>query len=117
MKYTVLKINHKQYRVREGEELYIDRIPNKEGEKIKFDEVMLLVDEEKSEIGQPVLRAAFVQAEVIAHIRGEKIRTARFRAKSRYRKVKGFRAALTKIRIEKIDTSSAPKTKERVKLI
>lgn len=102
MKYAVVKIGGSQYKVREGDEFEVDRLPQKEGELIEFPQVLLLVDDGVVKIGQPQIEKAKIQAKILAHQKGEKIRVARFRAKSRYRKVTGFRALLTRIKIEKI---------------
>lgn len=111
-----MKIGGSQYKIKEGDELTVDRLPNKEGEEIEFPEVLLLVNDGQVKIGQPIISGAAVAAKVISHLKGEKIRVARFKAKSRYRRVKGFRAALTKIRIEKIATTEVRKSAETLKL-
>lgn len=116
MKYAVVKIGGTQYKVGEGEELTVDRLPQKEEEIVNFPEVFLLVDDGQVKIGQPIISGVAVDAKVVSHLKGEKIRVARFKAKSRYRRVKGFRAALTKIRIEKIATTEAQKSVETLKL-
>ncbi|MFZ5366427.1 MAG: 50S ribosomal protein L21 [Patescibacteria group bacterium] len=110
MKYAVVKIGGSQYKVSEGDEIEVLRLPQKEGEEIEFPEVLLLVSEAGVKIGQPQVSGVTVKAKILSHFKAEKIRVARFKAKSRYRKVKGFRAALTRIRIEKIETAKAQKT-------
>ncbi len=100
--YAVVKIGNTQYRVTEGENLDIDRLEKKPGDKIEFSEVLLVVNDKKSFIGQPLVSGAKVTALVLDQISGEKIRIARFKAKSRHRRVQGFRSKLTKIKIGKI---------------
>lgn len=100
--YAVIKASGKQYRVTEGEVVNIDKIEGKEGDKIDFPEVLLVVDGEKVQIGQPTVTSVKVTAKILAQFKGEKIRVARFKAKVRYRRVKGFRPLLTKVQIEKI---------------
>lgn len=102
MKYAILKIAGKQYRVSEGENLIVDKIEGKEGEKITLDEVLLLNDGKEIKVGQPKIEGVKVEAEITRQLKGEKIRVAKFKAKSRYRRVKGFRAKLTEIKIIKI---------------
>ncbi len=103
MEYAVVKIGGSQYKVKEGDELEVDRLPQKEGEEIEFPEVLLVVSDGEVKIGQPQVLGTTVKAKILSHFKGEKIRVARFKAKSRYRKVRGFRPYLTKIKIEKID--------------
>lgn len=102
MKYAVVKIKGHQYKVSEGDEIEIDRLPDKEKTEIVFDQVLLLVDGEKVKIGHPYLKGTSVKVEVIEHFKGPKIRVATYKAKSRYRRVKGHRSLLTKIKIKKI---------------
>ena len=102
MKYAVVKIGGSQYLVAEGDEMVINKLPNKEGEKIEISDVLLLVDGAKVSIGQPFLEKAKVTAEVLKHFQGEKIRIAKFKAKTGYRRVRGFRPQLTSLKIQKI---------------
>lgn len=109
MKYAIVRIGGSQYKVQEGDEIEVDRLPQKETEALVFPEVLLVVDDGEVNIGQPTVEGTTIKAKIISHLKGEKIRVARFRAKSRYRKVRGFRAALTKIKIEKITTQAVAK--------
>lgn len=102
MKYAVIKTGGKQYRVAEGDEIEIDKIETEKGETFTFNEVLLLVDGEKVKVGKPLVKDAKVKARVVDQIKGKKIRVATFKAKARYRRVKGFRSRLTKVKIEKI---------------
>lgn len=98
-KFAVIKTGGKQYLVKEDEIIFVDRINFPEKEKISL-ETLAIFDSEgkKIELGEPFL-AKKTQAEIIAHVKGEKIRVAKFKAKVRYRKVKGFRQALTVLKI------------------
>lgn len=102
MKYAIIKTGGKQYKIKEGEEIVIDQLKGKEGEKVNFNEVFLAVDGQRVKIGMPKLEKVEVVGEIVKQIKGEKIRVAKFRAKSRYRRVKGFRPLLTCVRIQKI---------------
>jgi len=113
--YAVVKIGGSQYKVKEGDELLVDRLPDKEGSKLSFDEVFLLVSGSIVKIGTPEVEGAQVEAKVLGHEKGKKIRVSRFKAKSRYRKTKGFRAFLTKIKIEKITQGRKTSSKKRSK--
>ena len=75
----------------------------KKDEDVIFDSVLLVKDDDKVLVGQPVVKGAKVKGKVVDQILGEKIRIATYKAKSRYRKVKGHRDQLTRVLIEKID--------------
>ena len=108
-KYAVIQHSGKQFRVAEGDEVELDKINLDEGKKIDFKDVLLFVDGEKVSIGQPVLSSVVVEGKVISHYKGPKIRVATYKAKSRHRKVKGFRPQHTRIKIEKITIESPSK--------
>ncbi len=102
MKYAVVKISGAQYLIKEGDQLVVEKLFQKEGDKIELKEILLLVDESKISIGEPLVKNAKILAKVLKQAKGEKIRVAKFKAKSRYRRVTGFRPQLTSIKIEKI---------------
>jgi len=101
MKYAVIKLSGHQYRIEEDEEILVDRLDQTEGKEFEISEVLLVVDGDKIEIGQPLVKKTKIKAKTLEHLKGKKIRVARFRAKSRYRRVLGFRPSLTKIQIGK----------------
>lgn len=103
--YAVVKIGGSQFRVAVGNELTVEKLDVEKGKAVEFDEVLLLVTDEKIRIGQPFVKGVKVKAKVLDQIKGKKIRVATYKAKSKYRRVKGHRKLLTKIRIEKMLTS------------
>ncbi|MCL5435004.1 MAG: 50S ribosomal protein L21 [Patescibacteria group bacterium] len=103
MKYAVIKTGGKQYRVSEGDIIEVDKLDVKENS-VVFDNVLLLVSDENVQIGKPLVQNAKVKAKLLEQKRGAKIRVAKFKSKVRYRRASGFRAELSKIQIEKIDS-------------
>lgn len=101
MKFAVIKTGGKQYLVTEGQELEIEKLEH-DGAKVVFDEVLLVADEKKAEVGQPLVTGAKVTAKVIEDGRAEKKLVFRYKAKVRYKKKKGHRQPYTKVAIEKI---------------
>ena len=100
--YTVVKTGGKQYLVRNGMEITVDLLDSEKGKKVNLDALLKFDDEGKTfELGQPFLKEK-VTAEVVDNVLGEKIRIAKFKAKSRERKVRGFRSKLTKLKIVKM---------------
>ncbi|MBU3935319.1 50S ribosomal protein L21 [Patescibacteria group bacterium] len=115
MKYAVLAISGSQYLVSEGQTLTIDKQAVKEGENQESDQVLLFVDGNKTEIGNPLVKNAVVSYQIIKQHQGEKIRVFKYKAKSRYRKTQGFRAQQTDIKIDKISLKSTSKPKTKTK--
>ncbi len=102
MKLAVVKTGGKQYVVRAGEEIIVDNLNVEAGKPVELDLLALLDNEKLSvDLGTPFLKTK-LKAIVVENLKGDKIRVARFKAKTRYRKVRGFRAQLTKLKIEAI---------------
>jgi large subunit ribosomal protein L21 len=100
--YSVVKTGGKQYLVKDGMEITVDLLDSEKGKKVELEALLKFDDEGKTfELGAPFLEEK-VSAEVIDNVLGEKIRIARFKAKSRERKVRGFRSKLTKLKIVKV---------------
>jgi large subunit ribosomal protein L21 len=98
-KNAVILTGGKQYYVKEKQVLVVDYLPGKEKEKLEFDKVLLTDDSKDLQLGHPFIEKAKVVAEILKQDRSAKIRVARFKAKSKYRKVRGHRTKLTQIRI------------------
>lgn len=99
MKYAVIAISGTQYKVEENQTITVDKFDPT----IKStDQVLLVVDDDKVKVGNPTVKGASVDFEIVRDFQGEKLRVSTFKAKSRYRKTRGFRAQLTDLKITKI---------------
>ena len=100
--FVVIKTGGQQFLVKQGDEIIVNKIDKEPKSKLEFD-LLAKFDTEKGdiELGNPLLKTK-VKGELLEQIKGDKIRVSRFKAKVRYRKVKGFRALLSKIKIIKI---------------
>ena len=120
MDYAVIKTNGKQYKVSAGDVLTLDRLDLNDKKTIVFDQVLLAVNDGAVLVGKPTVNGAKVEASFVEDKQGDKIHVRRFKAKSRYRKVIGFRAQQTVVKIDKIDFGStkadkSTKTEEKGK--
>lgn len=104
MTYAVLQSGGKQYRVSVGDILEIDRLDGAKDGKITFDKVLLFSADGQVKVGKPILSDVKVRAKILEQKKGDKIRVSKFKAKSRYRRTTGFRAFLTRVQIEKIES-------------
>ncbi|HVZ12047.1 MAG TPA: 50S ribosomal protein L21 [Patescibacteria group bacterium] len=109
MEYAVIETGGKQYRVAAGDILEIDRIKNT-SDAVSFEKVLLYVGQDSFELGKPYISGIEVKAKVLDNKSGKKIRVARFTAKSRHRRVVGFRPSLTRVQIETISKASKSAT-------
>jgi len=102
MKYAVLVTGGKQYKVSEDDLLEVEHLDTQKDNKVIFSDILLYADEDNVQVGTPYVKGVSVETTVLEHMRGEKIRVAKFKAKARYRRVTGHRQSLTKIKIDKI---------------
>lgn len=102
MKYAVLVTGGKQYKVSEDDLLEVEHLDTQKDNKVIFSDILLYADEDNVQVGTPYVKGVSVETTVLEHMRGEKIRVAKFKAKARYRRVTGHRQSLTKIMIDKI---------------
>src|SRR3989338_3988854 len=116
MKYAVVKSGGKQYVVSEGNTVTIDKVDGEVGKNYRFDEVMLLRNEEVVLIGTPFLENVQVSGKVEKQYQGKKLHVMKFKAKVNYRRKIGFRPQLTDISVEKISSErEAAKIKTKTK--
>lgn len=101
-KFAIIKINNQQYYAPLDGIIETHKIEGEVGTKMVFDEVLMVVDDEKIEIGTPLIEKAKVEAELLEQKRGEKVRTFTYKAKSRHRKTSGQRKFISVIKINKI---------------
>ena len=102
MQFAVIKTGGKQYIVSPGEKLKVEKLDAEKNSMVSFDEVLLVVDGERIEIGTPHVAGAKVEAKIIEQGRAKKLLVFRYRAKSRYRKKRGHRQPYTEVQIEGI---------------
>lgn len=97
-KIAVIKTGGKQYIAKENDILIVDLLKAKKDATYEFEAVATFDPEGDVQVGFPLLETK-VQAKVVEHVLGDKVRVAKFKAKSRYRKVTGFRPKYTKVQI------------------
>ena len=97
--YAVIKTGGKQYRVTSGETLKVQIIPGDVGSAIVLDKVRMVADGDKLSGGKPLLTGASVQATIVSHGRGDKIRIFKMRRRKHCQKNQGHRQSYTEIRI------------------
>ena len=100
--YAVVKTGGKQYKVAPGEKLKVEQIPADVGAEVILDQVLLVGDGEAVRLGQPTVTGATVKATVVAHGRGEKIRSCKMRRRKHYQKHQGHRQNYTELQIDAI---------------
>ncbi len=102
--FAVIETGGKQYRVSEGNIITIEKLSDdmKVGDKIVFDNVLMIDDGKKSDIGMPTLSGKKVEAELVEQGRSKKVTVIRYKSKSRYFKKRGHRQPFMRVKITKI---------------
>ncbi|MCK4798038.1 MAG: 50S ribosomal protein L21 [Spirochaetes bacterium] len=101
---TIIDIRGKQYNVKKGDVIAIDKIDNKENEKIEFNNILMVNDNKELKIGTPYVKDVSVQAKVLEHVRDKKVIVFKFKRRKNYKRLKGHKQPYTMIKIEKILT-------------
>ena len=100
--YAVIETGGKQYRVREGDTLRVEKLAAEEGAKIQFDKVLMVGEGEGANVGMPYVSGVKVSATVTAHGRGDKIKVVKFKRRKNYLRRHGHRQDYTEVTINKI---------------
>ena len=109
--YAIIKTGGKQYRVEQGQTLLIERLPDAEGDTVAL-APLLYVDGETVVDGE-ALSGVSVQAKIVAHERGPKLRIVKFKPKRGYKRRNGHRQDLTRIEIASISSGSSSRSRAK----
>ena len=101
--YAVIKTGGKQYRVQQGDVIFVEKIDAQADEAVTFEEVLLVNDGEATKIGTPVVEGAKVEGKVLSQVKAAKIVVYKYKAKKNERKKQGHRQPYTKVEITAIN--------------
>ena len=107
--YSIVEIAGQQFKVEKDQKLFVHRLNEKEGSKVLFDNVLLLDDGKKIDIGTPKINSASVEAKVINHLKGDKLIVFKKKRRKGYKTKNGHRQLLTELLIEKINEKKTTK--------
>lgn len=100
--YAVIESCGRQYKVSEGDVVYFEKLNAEEGKKVSFDNVVLVSNDDKVEVGTPYVKGVKVEGKVVAHGKAKKILVYKYKAKKNYRRTQGHRQPYTKVEITSI---------------
>ena len=101
--YAIVKTGGKQYKVAEGDVLFVEKLEANAGDVVTLDEVLACTKDGELVVGSPVVEGASVQAKVVEQGKAKKVVVFKYKAKKDYRRKQGHRQPYTKIVIEKIN--------------
>ena len=106
---AIVEISGKQFKVEKDTKLFVNRLDAKEGDKVTFDNVLLLDNGSKVTVGTPTVKGASIQAKILQHVKDNKVIVFKKKRRKGYKVKNGHRQALTEILIEKVNEKSAAK--------
>ena len=101
--YAVIKTGGKQYRVQQGDVIFIEKLDSQAGDTVTFDEVLLVSGDYATTIGNPTVAGAKVEGKVLSQVKGRKIVVYKYKAKKNERKKQGHRQPYTKVEITAVN--------------
>ena len=107
--YAIIEACGKQYKVTEGDVVFFEKLEAEEGKKVTFDNVILVSDDKKVQVGTPYVKGIKVEGKVISHGKAKKILVFKYKAKKNYRRTQGHRQPYTKVEITGIKLPTAKK--------
>lgn len=102
MSYAIFKAVGEQVRAQEGDRIWVPLMEEEPGSKVSFDEVLLTSDGKEVKAGQPTVKGARVEAEVLGHVKGEKLYVFKFKRRKKYRRKTGHRQQYTELKVTKL---------------
>ncbi len=97
--FAVIRFKNRQYRLREGDVVALDKIDADVGSQLELDEVLIAGDEDGVDVGNPVLDGARVTAEVVGHERAPKVEVFKFKRRKGYKRLRGHRQPYTLVKV------------------
>jgi large subunit ribosomal protein L21 len=111
--YAIVEIAGQQFKVEEGKKIFVHRLEAENGHNVEFDQVLLIEDEGKVVIGEPVIKDALVEGKVLDQLRGDKVIVFKKKRKKGYRIKNGHRQYFTQVEIVSIKEKAVRKTSKK----
>jgi len=100
--YAIVEIAGQQFKVQQGQKLFVHRLEAERGAEVEFEKVLLVDNDGAVVIGTPTVEGAKVTAEVVSHVKGDKVIVFHKKRRKGYRKRNGHRQYLTELKINKV---------------
>ncbi|QTD36656.1 50S ribosomal protein L21 [Polaribacter batillariae] len=111
--YAIVEIAGQQFKVAKDQKVYVHRLKGEEGSKVTFDNVLLLDDAGNVTLGAPAIEGASVTAQILSHLKGDKVIVFKKKRRKGYQKKNGHRQALSEIQIASITASGTKKASKK----
>lgn len=109
--YAIIDVAGQQFKVEKGQKIYVHRLDNAEGSDVNFDSVLLIDNDGKITIGEPVIKGAFVEGKVLTHLKGDKVIVFKKKRRKGYKVKNGHRQQFSHVEILSVNEKGAPAPK------
>jgi large subunit ribosomal protein L21 len=113
--FAIIKTGGKQYKIETGDVLSVEKIPARPGQRVLFNQVLLIADDNETQIGTPYLEKAAVRALVLENFKDEKVIVFKKKRRKQFRRTRGHRQELTKLRVDLIAPDVSVLSEEELK--
>ena len=100
--YAIVDISGKQYKVEKDQKIFAPLMDGKEGDKVEFDQVMLVDNKGKIQVGAPIVKGSKVSGKILGHVKGDKVTVFKKKRRKGYKVKKGHRQDFTEVLIQNI---------------
>lgn len=107
---AIVDVAGKQFKVTKDQKIFVNRLEGKKGDKVEFDKVLLIDNNDKVEVGEPVIKGAMIKGKILDHLKGDKVKVFKKKRRKGYKVLKGHRDHLTQVLIEEIKEKGATKS-------
>jgi large subunit ribosomal protein L21 len=115
--YAIVSIAGQQFKVEKGKKVFVHRLPGEIGDDVNLDKVLLISHDDKVNVGAPYVPNAVVLAQIVSHLRGDKVLVFKKKRRKTYQKLNGHRQDFTEILIEEISETGVPAKTEKKKAV
>ena len=115
--YAIIETGGKQYKVAEGDVVFFEKLDTEEGKKVTFENVVLVSDEGKVQVGTPYVKGVKVEGKVVSHGKAKKIIVYKMKPKKNYRRKYGHRQPYTKVEITSIKLAAKKADEEKAEKV
>jgi len=108
--YAIVDVAGQQFKVTKDQKIFVHRLDGEEGDKVEFDKVLLIDNDDIVEVGEPVIKGALIRGKILEHMRGDTIKVFKKKRRKGYKVLKGHREYLSHILIDEIIEKGATKS-------
>lgn len=108
--YAIVDVAGQQFKVTKDQKIFVHRLDGEEGDKVEFDKVLLIDNDDKVEVGEPVIKGALIRGKILEHMKGDTVKVFKKKRRKGYKVLKGHREYLSHIIIDEIIEKGATKS-------